>query len=251
MRPGARLTLILLAIGTVAALVGGAAWWSWRVRGDAELLAVDGDNLFARPGLVAFARHRAAPIYRRYCASCHGADFKGDRRRGVADLTSGAWLYGEGRVSEIEQTLTHGIRAGDPKGRNLASMPAYGEPEPYARYRIPPLSPPDIRDVTEYLMSVEARPADPAAMARGDVIFHTRGGCYDCHGADAHGDGAIGAPNLRDQVWLYGGGSRREIFDSIAQGRAGACPSWFGRLSAAEIRALAVFVRIRARGGAT
>ena len=174
---------------------------------------------------------------------------KGDRRLGAPDLTDGDWLFGEGRVSEIEQTVTHGVRSGDPKARNLADMPAYGRAEPYARYHIPPLSPGDIRDVTQYLLSIEGRPADAAAAARGDAIFHTRGGCYDCHGADAHGDGAIGAPNLRDRVWLYGDGSPAAIFDSIALGRAGACPTWIGRLDAAEIRALAVFVHDHGRRG--
>jgi cytochrome c oxidase cbb3-type subunit 3 len=129
-------------------------------------------------------------------------------------------------------------------------MPAYGQAEPYARYHIPPLGPGDVRDVTEYLLSVEGRSADPAAAGRGDVIFHTRGGCYDCHGADAHGDGAIGAPNLADRVWLYGDGSRRAIFETIVHGRAGACPSWIGRLPAAEIRALAVFIATHPRRGA-
>jgi len=65
-------------------------------------------------------------------------------------------------------------------------------------------------------------------------------------GVAGHGDGAIGAPNLTDRVWLYGDGSRAAIFNSIAGGRAGACPAWIGRLSAGEIRALAVFVHAAA-----
>ena len=239
---------LLAALVCVAA----TALWLWRDHGDAELLSAEADTIASHPGLAAYARARAAPVYRRACAPCHGVDLKGDRRLGVPDLTDSDWLYGDGRISEIERTLTHGVRSGDPKARALADMPAYGRPEPYARYRIPPLSPGDISDVTDYLLAIERRPADAAAAARGDTIFHTRGGCYDCHGPDAHGDGAIGAPNLRDRVWLYGDGSREAIFQTIAEGRAGACPAWIGRLTAAEIRALAVFVHDRARrsGGA-
>jgi cytochrome c oxidase cbb3-type subunit 3 len=242
--------MVIAGAAAMALLAAGAAAaWAWRSGADAALLGVDADLIASRPELDAFALARAAPLYKTRCAGCHGADLAGDSRRGAPNLADGDWLYGQGLVSEIEQTLTHGVRSGDPKGRDLASMPAFGQAEPYARYHIPPLSPGDIRDVTEYLLRIEARPADPAAATRGETIFHTRGGCYDCHGADAQGDGAIGAPNLRDRIWLYGDGSRHTIFQTVAQGRAGACPAWIGRLTAAEIRALAVFVHEHGRGG--
>jgi len=199
-----------------------------------------------QPRIRAFALAAAPSLYRDACQRCHGADLKGDRRLGVADLTDGDWLYGSGQVSDIEQTITYGIRSGDPKSRNLASMPAFARPEPYGRYHIPPLKPDEIRHVTEYLLSIEGRPADAAATAQGDQIFHTNGGCFDCHGADALGDGAIGAPNLRDNIWLYGGESRGSVFDSIAYGRAGACPAQIQRLKAGEIRAIALYVYARA-----
>jgi cytochrome c oxidase cbb3-type subunit 3 len=240
---------IAIASAGVLALLAGAAGARrvWTQAGYADLLRVDADAILTRPDLSAFAMARAAPIYQRECAGCHGVDLAGNRRLGAPDLADADWLHGEGRVSQIEQTLTHGVRSGDPKGRNLASMPAYGQPKPYQRYHIPPLSPPDIGDVTEYLLTLEGRPADPAAAGRGDAIFHGRGGCYDCHGPDGRGDGAIGAPNLADTIWLYGDGSRAAIFRSVAGGRAGACPAWIQRLSAGEIRALAVFVH--AHGG--
>jgi cytochrome c oxidase cbb3-type subunit 3 len=238
---------LLLVLAAVLPCAAAAAHWAWQTRGDAGLLSVDADLIPDRPALVRFATARAAPLYKRTCARCHGESLAGDPVLGVPDLADDDWLYGEGRVSEIEETLTHGVRSGDPTARNLANMPAYGQAEPYARYHIPPLSPGDIEDVTDYLLAIEGRSADPAAAARGDVIFHTRGGCYDCHGADAHGDGAIGAPNLRDRIWLYGDGSRAAIFRTIAKGRAGACPAWIGRLTAAEIRALAVFIHDHGR----
>lgn len=241
----ARPWLIVLTVMALAGAAGLARWVQVR-RGYAELLSVDADVAPSRPAIAAFALARAPRIYRQACQRCHGADLRGDRRLGAADLTDGDWLYGSGQVSDIEQTITYGVRSGDPRSRNLASMPAFARPEPYGRYHIPPLRPGEIKDLIEYLRSIEGRPADPAAAARGDQVFHTNGGCFDCHGADALGDGAIGAPNLRDNIWLYGDGSRGAVFDSIAYGRAGVCPAQIQHLKAGEIRAVALYVYARA-----
>jgi len=243
-----RLWLIVLIVLALAGSAGLARWVQVR-RGYAELLSVDADVAPSRPQIAAFARAEAPRLYRQACQRCHGADMNGEPRFGAANLTDGDWLYGAGRVSDIEQTITYGIRSGDPRSRNLASMPAFAQPEPYGRYHIPPLKPDEIRDLVEYLRSIEGRPADPAAAARGDQVFHANGGCFDCHGADALGDGAIGAPNLRDNIWLYGDGSRAAVFDSIAHGRAGACPAQIQRLTAGEIRAVALYVQARAAQG--
>ncbi len=220
--------------------------WGYLHHQEANLLTVDADTIPGRPQLMAFALDQAQPLYRRTCARCHGADLKGDASLGVPNLADRDWLYGAGGVADIEQTITYGIRSGDPKSRNLASMPAFGRPQPYARYSIPPLRPGEIRDVVEYLFLVEGRAADRAAAERGDRIYHTTGGCFDCHGGDAAGDGAIGAPNLTDGIWLYGDGARRAVFDSIAYGRAGACPAWLHQLKAAQIRGLALYVYAQA-----
>jgi cytochrome c oxidase cbb3-type subunit 3 len=66
--------------------------------------------------------------------------------------------------------------------------------------------------------------------------------CYDCHGDDAKGDSAIGAPDLTDADWLWGDGSADSIRAAITHGMAGQCPAWIDRLSPASIRALAVYV---------
>lgn len=106
---------------------------------------------------------------------------------------------------------------------------------------IPPLSPGDIKDVIQFLDSRQDRATSPDAVARGSKILSTRGGCYDCHGGDARGEPSIGAPNLSDRIWLYGG-DFKTVFDSIAYGRAGYCPAWYARLSALKIREAALYV---------
>jgi cytochrome c oxidase cbb3-type subunit 3 len=215
---------------------------------EARLLRADPDAIAADAGLNRFAIRRGAPIFHARCASCHGDHGEGDPTRGVPNLTDRDWLYGAGEVSDIERVVDYGIRARNPKSWNMAVMPALATPNPGGEKGLQPLSPGDIDDVIDFLMQVERRPYDPAAAARGGAIYATRGACYDCHGADAAGDAAIGAPNLADRIWLYGDGSRAAIFQSIAQGRQGVCPAWIKTLSPAQIREAAVYVHSLSEG---
>lgn len=55
----------------------------------------------------------------------------------------------------------------------------------------------------------------PAAIAKGDTIFHKTGLCYACHGSNA--EGAVG-PNLTDAEWLHGDGSYDMIVATVTAG---------------------------------
>ncbi len=237
-----RWTLVVTGALTTSVVLGGLLHAK---ASSNALLRMEPDAIPSRPDLVRYAASVAKPIYARDCAGCHGADMAGRRDLGGPNLKDGDWLYGEGRVSDIEQTILYGVRSGSPKARNLAVMPAFGRAKPSPNYKIAPLTPGQIRDVAEHVVLIEGRPADPVAAARGADIFANGGGCYDCHGVDGLGDPSIGAPNLVDRVWLYGSGSRANIERSIAEGRQGVCPAWIGRLSLASIRALAVYIHIR------
>ena len=209
----------------------------------ARLLRTEPDSIAQDVQLADFAVDEAKPLFARHCASCHGADLKGDRVRGVPDLTDSDWLYGTGRTAEIEKTILYGIRSGHNRGWNLADMPAFGEARPYRRYKVNPLAPQDIRDVIAYLRLLEGQKVvDQAAVARGAKIYADTGQCYDCHANDGGGDSAIGAPNLLDKIWLYGDGSDASVYKSIAHGHQGVMPAWTGRLKPGEIRALSVYV---------
>jgi cytochrome c oxidase cbb3-type subunit 3 len=212
-----------------------------------RFLQADADAIDRGSRLWTFAEHEAVPLYREFCAGCHGAHFTGDSARGIPDLTDNDWLYGSGRATEIERVILYGIRAGNGKGWNLAYMPAYGNPKSRRSTGVEPLTPQDIRDTVEYLRTLENRPADIEAARRGEEIYHGRGGCYDCHASDGRGDAAIGAPNLADRIWLYGNGSRDSVFESIARGHSGSCPAWTRQLEAWQARALAVYVADAAR----
>ena len=65
--------------------------------------------------------------------------------------------------------------------------------------------------------------------------------CFLCHGEDGKGMTELGAPNLTDQIWLFGG-SRSAIQESIRNSRAGVMPFWQGRLSPETIKQLAVYI---------
>ncbi len=210
------------------------------------LLRLDPNAIPGDPALSAWAADRGRGVYDKDCAGCHGSDLRGDRRTGVPDLTSGQYLYGTGQVSDFERTIAYGIRSHRAKAWNLAEMPAFATPDPYPRYRIEPLRPGQIDDVIAYLTAVAGRPADQAEAARGDALYHNEGACFDCHGNDAAGDSAVGAPSLIGANWVYGDGSHDALFASIAQGRHGVCPGWGAKPDPLIVRALAVYVHARA-----
>jgi cytochrome c oxidase cbb3-type subunit 3 len=226
----------------LAFLIGAAVFANDRYV-ERRLLRADPDSLPADSALLRFAVERGRPLFLVHCAACHGVSGAGDAGKGVPDLTDRDWLYGSGRVAEIEQIIEYGIRSRNPKAWSLAIMPAYGRPRPNpADKSIEPLAPSQITDLIEFLFRQQGREADAAAAMRGAALYSGNAGCYDCHSADAKGDAAIGAPNLTDAVTLYGDGGRDALFLSLAYGRQGVCPAWIGTMSAAGIRETAAYV---------
>ena len=240
---GARWALWLAGLALALALAGSlfahersAAHRTLLMRADPD--AVLGDDR-ARP--VALAD--GAKVYAAHCASCHGAEGKGDPARAVPDLTDDDFLYGEGRPSEIEQITLHGIRAGDARGWDLASMPNYARAVPYAREKLPPLTPAQLRDVVVFLRAANGNGGyDLAAIERGRRLFTRDAGCYDCHSSDAQGDPSIGAPNLVDGKWLRGKGSEADIAYTLEHGLAGVSPAYARILSPYDARAVSEYV---------
>jgi cytochrome c oxidase cbb3-type subunit 3 len=231
----------LAAPGLVLALAG-AVWLAQDARLAARLVRSDPEAIAGDPQLLRAGAARGRAVYRAHCASCHGAEGKGDRGLGVPDLTDADWLYGTGRVRDIEKVAADGIRAHNPRSWNLAVMPAFGQAVPSTTERVPPLAPGEIAAVADYLLALGGRPADPQSAREGQRIYGGKGGCYDCHTGDAKGDAAIGAPNLTDRAWLYGDGSRAAVAYSITHGRAGMCPAWLGKLSPLRLREVSVYV---------
>ncbi len=151
------------------------------------------------------------------CAACHGSNARGSK--GFPDLTDGDWLYG-GTPEKIEETIT--------KGRN-GVMPPMVEAIGGAGAA---------RDVAQYVLSLSGSPHNAIAAVGGKSKFTA---CAACHGPDGKGNQALGAPNLTDQVWLYGYGEDA-IVDAINRGHTGTMPAQGGRLTADQIHVLAAYV---------
>ena len=151
------------------------------------------------------------------CAQCHGADAKGSY--GFPNLTDGDWIYG-GDPETIKATLINGRQA---------AMPAWGSI----------LGDQGIADVTKYVLSLNGREADEAQVAAGAKVFETY--CVACHAADGTGNPALGAPNLANGIWLYGG-TEEQIAHSLRAGRNGHMPSFKDTLSEDKIHILTAYV---------
>ena len=157
------------------------------------------------------------------CAQCHGSDAGGSR--GYPNLRDSDWLYG-GNPDTIVASITD--------GRN-GVMPAFG----------PSLGQDSVDNVVNYVRSLSGLPVDSLKAQLGKPIFMTN--CSACHGADGKGTQALGAPNLTDSIWLWGG-SVKAVTDTVTSGRgsAGAAvtrmPAHKDLLDPARIKVVAAYV---------
>ena len=164
---------------------------------------------------------------RRHCAPCHGRGAQGFA--GYPNLNDDDWLWG-GAIDDIHKTISFGVRS-DRKEARASQMPRYGLDKL--------LEEPQIADVAEYVLSLSGRSESSVAAARGEKVFAEQ--CASCHGPDGKGKQEQGAPNLTDEIWLYGG-SRQAVIESIRTGRGGMMPAWAGRLDPVTLKSLAVYV---------
>jgi cytochrome c oxidase cbb3-type subunit 3 len=188
------------------------------------------------PKLQAYSLAVGQSIFGDNCATCHGQGGAGGK--GYPNLRDDVWLWG-GTLEDIQRTITVGVRSGHPQARGAETiMPSFGRDQM--------LTEAQISDLTEYVMALSHRKADPAAVARARQTFADQ--CAACHGPDGKGNPAKpGAPNLTDADWLYGSG-REAIHDQIWFGRNGVMPTWEARFSPETIKALAVYVHANAGG---
>jgi cytochrome c oxidase cbb3-type subunit 3 len=160
------------------------------------------------------------------CAQCHGSDAGGGT--GFPNLRDNDWLYG-GEPETIKTTITNGRNGVMPSQSTFVG----GEE--------------GAKDVANYVISLSGRPHNAERAARGKLKFSTV--CFACHGADAKGNKALGAPNLTDDIWLYGG-SENAIVTTVMKGRGtnmvadgvSVMPAHKNLLSESKIHLLAAYV---------
>ncbi|WP_347268663.1 cytochrome-c oxidase, cbb3-type subunit III [Paracoccus sp. (in: a-proteobacteria)] len=194
----------------------------------AKLVDTPLDEIAADPELANYTANAGAAIFRTWCAQCHGSGAGGGK--GYPSLLDNDWLWG-GTLDEIYATIQHGIR--DPKDgeARYSEMPRFGTDEM--------LDKDQISQVVNYVLELGGQPHDAALAAEGATVFADN--CVSCHGEDGTGDRAQGAPNLTDAVWLYGS-DPATITRIVHDGPFGVMPAWSGRLSEADIRAVASYV---------
>lgn len=162
-------------------------------------------------------------LFLQNCAQCHGSDAKGST--GFPNLTDNDWLYG-GDFESIKHSLLFGRVA---QGM-MAWGPALGGEQ-------------GVAEVAEYVLSLSGREGlDQELVTAGQAKFMM---CMGCHGPQGQGSAALGlplgAPNLTDEVWLYGG-SRKVVQESIRNGRAGVMPAWKDILGEDKVHLISAYV---------
>ncbi|HWB44585.1 MAG TPA: cytochrome-c oxidase, cbb3-type subunit III [Hyphomicrobiaceae bacterium] len=192
-----------------------------------KLAATPLDRIKSDPDLLRFAMAGGVAAFQANCAPCHGRGAQG--YAGYPNLNDDDWLWG-GTIDDIHKTISVGIRS-DQKDARVTQMPRYGLDKI--------LDERQINDAAEYVLSLSGKSDDQAAAARGEKTFADQ--CTSCHGPDGKGRQDMGAPNLADNIWLYGS-SKQAILDSIRTGRGGVMPAWAGRLDPVTLKALAVYV---------
>ncbi|MDJ0834679.1 MAG: cytochrome-c oxidase, cbb3-type subunit III [Gammaproteobacteria bacterium] len=215
--------LLFPGLGAAKGLLG----WSSTDAHSREVAAANEKYLplyqeYASMPIAELARHDKANqtggrLFANYCATCHGSDARG--ALGFPNLTDDDWLYG-GSTAQIKATIMQGRHGNMPAWQ--ASLGEQG-----------------VKNTAAYVLTLSGRQADAAEAAAGQQIFNSM--CAGCHQADGSGMPALGAPNLTDDVWLYGA-SRGAIEQSIAEGRKGLMPAHKELLGAEKVHILAAYV---------
>jgi cytochrome c oxidase cbb3-type subunit 3 len=158
-------------------------------------------------------------IFASNCSVCHGSTAKGSQ--GFPNLTDNDWLYG-GTPEDIVKTITYGRHG---------MMPAKG--------LMPTMSDEQLGQTVQFVRSLSGLKHDSEQAQAGAGVYAQA--CAACHGGDAKGMTITGAPNLTDDVWLYGG-STKQIEFTIRNGRSGKMPAQEDRFSAEQIHVLSAYV---------
>jgi len=156
------------------------------------------------------------------CAACHGSAARGNPLLGAPDLADSDWLYG-GDGQAILTTILDGRRG---------AMPAWGQA----------LGEEGVDNVAAYVLSLSwGTPHNVTDLIKVDAGKKLFSACAACHGASGKGNPTLGAPNLTDSIWLYGG-TPEAVKETIRNGRNGNMPAWRNRLGEIDARVLAAYV---------
>ena len=192
----------------------------------AQLNAADLSQIAPDADLHRYGVARGRSVFAAQCSQCHGSGAAGSP--GYPNLLDNDWLWG-GDLAEISYSVRHGIRNDTDEEARYSDMPAFQDI----------LADDEIDAVAEYVFALTDADHDRTLAEAGATLFADN--CAACHGEDARGDRDLGAPNLADAIWLYGG-SRAALTQTISQSRFGVMPAWGQRLSEEDVRAVSIYV---------
>ena len=189
------------------------------------------DEILADPQLMKVVKETGHRLFGDNCAACHGRDGRGGD--GYPDLADHDWIWGGG-PEMIAETIGVGVNSAHADSR-VSEMPAFGRDQM--------LEPAQLHDVAVYVHSLsnpdDVTPDNVETIETGRQVFLTK--CAACHGEEATGSADLGAPNLTDRYWIYGG-DLQTIVTTLHGGRKGHMPTWDKRLSPVDIKILALYV---------
>jgi cytochrome c oxidase cbb3-type subunit III len=169
------------------------------------------------------AMSTAHNLFQQNCAQCHGSD--GGGATGFPNLRNADWQWGADADSVVATIA----------GGRVAAMPPWGAV----------LGDQGVNEVIAYVQTLSGQQADPTLAAAGATQFQTV--CSACHGMDGKGNPLLGAPNLTDDVWLYGSDTAT-LKKTIVDGRNGQMPAWNDKLGEQRVKLLAAYVTKLAAG---
>ena len=134
------------------------------------------------------------------CSVCHGSDARG--AFGFPNLADNEWIWG-GSPEQIKTTLREGRQAAMP-----AWLAVIGEA--------------GIRNTAGYVRHLAGLETEDVDLEAGKKVIQTN--CVACHGPEGKGNPMLGAPNLTDDIWLYGS-SMLQVQHTLRYGRNGNMPA--------------------------
>jgi len=204
---------------------------AWTSRIETESFA----QIQSDPKLMEVVRQTGRTLFGDNCAACHGRDARGGK--GFPNLTTDSWLWG-GTPEAIFETIRVGINSAH-RETHVSQMSAFGRDGILQRA--------DVEKVVAFVQSLSnpapaglaAKKAAAKKAAAGKAVYEAN--CAACHGDKGQGNPDLGAPNLSDRFWIYGG-DEETIYATVWGGRQGHMPTWEHRLSPLERKILALYL---------
>lgn len=186
------------------------------------------DQIAANPEMSEYAVAGGKAIFANNCAVCHGD--AGSGRPNFPILADDKWLWG-GKRADIYQTVQHGIRSPDDPDTRSSAMPRFGADKM--------LDDGQIADVAAFVRTLSKLDQASDASRRGAAIFGAQ--CAACHGQGGEGNRLVGAPALKDGIWLYAG-TGEAIRQQVTLPKQGVMPAWSKRLDDVDLKMVTLYV---------